>query len=113
MILGEFGRNLGAGMTGGEAYVYDPSGILPLRLNDQLVQAERLEPAAAEPLRTLLERHVRYTGSSLAIGLLEGWDESVPAFWRVAPKAEAARIESSHEGTLAGQQAEPAAQAAG
>ena len=114
VILGACGRNLGAGMTGGEAYVFDPSGIVQLRVNAQLVQAERLEPAAAEPLRVLLERHVRFSGSRLAAGLLERWEESVPAFWRVAPKDEAARIESSHEGTLAAQQAEPAAaQAAG
>ena len=53
-------------MSGGEAFVYDPAGELPLRLNDDLVTLERV--AVDEELRRLVERHLRYTESPLAGG---------------------------------------------
>ena len=71
VILGRHGVNLGAGMTGGEVYVHDPEERLPLSLNEQLVAARRLELREAEPLRELVERHLRYTGSAKAQQLLD------------------------------------------
>ena len=82
VVLGDIGLNVGAGMTGGELYVHDPDGRLPLRLNTELVIAER---AATDELRTLLEEHVRHTGSPRAAGVLERWDEAAAWFWRVVP----------------------------
>jgi glutamate synthase (ferredoxin) len=85
VVLGEVGLNVGAGMTGGELYVLDATGgRLRLRLNTQLVVAER---HAGEELRALLESHVRHTGSPRAAGLLERWDEGAPPFWRVSPRS--------------------------
>ena len=52
VVLGETGRNFGAGMSGGEAYVYDPAGELPRRLNDDLVALARV--AADAELRRLV-----------------------------------------------------------
>jgi glutamate synthase domain-containing protein 3 len=100
VVLGEVGRNFGAGMSGGEAYVYDPGDTLPLRLNDDLVATARVH--ADTELRYLVERHVRYTGSDLAAALLEAWDDALGEFWHVTPKAEVASIEDEHEGTGAG-----------
>jgi glutamate synthase domain-containing protein 3 len=99
VILGSVGRNLGAGMTGGETFVYDPDEVLPLRLNGELVAAVPVgsDAAPAAELHRLLERHVRYTASPVATYLLESWDESVRHFWRVAPRAEAAELENAHE----------------
>ena len=84
-------------MSGGEAFVYDPPGELPLRLNDDLVVLERL--SGDSELRRLVERHARYTGSQLAAALLAGWDAAVAEFWRVGPRADVAAIEEEHEGT--------------
>jgi glutamate synthase domain-containing protein 3 len=84
VVLGDIGLNVGAGMTGGELYVHDLRGRLPLRLNTQLVVAER---GATNELRTLLEHHVRYTGSRRAADLLERWHEAAELFWRVTPRA--------------------------
>jgi glutamate synthase (ferredoxin) len=100
VVLGEVGRNFGAGMSGGEAFVYDPAGTLPLRLNDDLVACARVH--ADGELRYLVERHVRYTGSELAAALLEVWDHALAEFWHVIPKANVASIEDEHEGTGAG-----------
>ncbi|MGH2450197.1 MAG: glutamate synthase subunit alpha, partial [Candidatus Limnocylindria bacterium] len=99
VLLGGHGPNLGAGMTGGEVYVYDPGGRLAVRLNDQLVAARR--PAVTElgELRARVERHLRFTGSARAGELLERWDEATAAFWRVAPRQEVATLQSAYEGS--------------
>ena len=57
VVLGPFGYNLGAGMTGGQAFVFDPDGLLSARLNAQLVEASKLDDPQAAELRFLLERH--------------------------------------------------------
>ncbi len=98
-ILGRHGVNLGAGMTGGEVYVHDPEERLPLRLNEQLVAARRLELHEAEPLRELVERHLRYTGSAKAQQLLDAWETAVHDFWHVRPKEDVAALQSAYEGT--------------
>jgi glutamate synthase (ferredoxin) len=100
VILGEHGLNLGAGMTGGEVYVYDPDDRLSVRLNDQLVDAYRPGADDLAEVRTLVERHHRFTGSATASALLDRWEEAAESFWRVAPRAEVARLQSMYEGTL-------------
>jgi len=102
VILGDHGANLGAGMTGGEIFVYDPADRLESRLNPQLVAAHTPEPGDLLELHALLERHVRYTHSEMAATLLEAWDAVVGSFWRVAPKAEVAALQSAYEGTVSG-----------
>ena len=94
VVLGDVGLNVAAGMTGGELYVLDGAARLPLRLNTGLVVAER---AGGEDLRSLLQRHVRHTGSTRAATLLERWEESAPLFWRVVPRTEAAAPEEGAE----------------
>jgi glutamate synthase domain-containing protein 2/glutamate synthase domain-containing protein 1/glutamate synthase domain-containing protein 3 len=100
VVLGSVGYNLGAGMTGGEAYVYDPDGQLGTRLNGQLVEARRPNTAQAAELQFLVERHREHTGSVLAAALLADWDATLRYFWWVAPVDEVARIERAHEGML-------------
>ena len=103
VILGEHGLNLGAGMSGGVVYVYDPVDRIQLRLNEQLVAAERLgkqAPEEVEELRALLERHLRYTGSPRAARLLERWEDEAASFWRIMPRADAASLQSTAEGSV-------------
>ena len=100
VILGPIGYNLGAGMTGGQVFVYDPDGQLQARLNRQLVDAYAVDDRLAGDLRFLLERHVEYTGSERAAALLGDWERAAPQFWRVAPVDEVARIERANEGVL-------------
>ena len=100
VILGSFGYNLGAGMTGGEAFVYDPDGQLAARLNRQLVDAYGVDDRLRGDLRFLLERHVEYTGSPRAAALLADWEAVAGDFWRVAPVDEVARIERANEAVL-------------
>ena len=100
VILGSFGYNLGAGMTGGQAFIYDPDGLIAAHMNAQLVDAARLDDAEGAELRFLLERHRELTGSDRAGSLLADWDATLRSFWRVAPMGEVARIERANEGLL-------------
>lgn len=96
VILGGVGRNLGAGMSGGTAYVH---GLKPERVNrDSLASGElTLEPldsADAEILRDLLEQHRELTGSAVAAALLEDWDGTVADFVKVLPRDYAAVLKT-------------------
>jgi glutamate synthase domain-containing protein 3 len=107
VILGSVGHNLGAGMTGGEVFVYDAGIRVPAMVNPELVDAHRLsgdhQLLAEQGLRlhSLIERHAAYTGSLIAKAILDDWHSALHHFWRVAPKADVARIENQHEGTVA------------
>jgi glutamate synthase (ferredoxin) len=107
VILGSVGHNLGAGMTGGEVFVYDAGIRLPAMVNSELVDAHRLSGdhqllgQQGLRLRELIERHLEYTESAMARALLDDWHHALSRFWRVAPKSDVARIENQQEGTVA------------
>ena len=86
VVLGATGKNFAAGMTGGVAYVFDPSEKFLSRYNSQLVTAEKLiEPNHLETLQLLIEQHQVLTGSEIAEKILATWSESQAHFWRVSP----------------------------
>ena len=101
VILGPTGSNVGAGMTGGECYVVDPTSGILARVNSQLVEARRPESAQLSRLRDLVARHVELTGSSVGAALVEDWDARSGDVWRIAPRAELSRVEAAREGTVA------------
>ncbi len=86
VILGETGRNLAAGMSGGELFAHDPAGVVPVRLNEEHVVSRRLDTTAAERLRAQLERHLKHTGSARAAALLERWPAAVAEFVQIVPR---------------------------
>ncbi|MBA2666179.1 MAG: glutamate synthase large subunit [Trueperaceae bacterium] len=87
VVLGSTGRNFGAGMSGGVAFVWDPDALLPERLNPGMVVPERLAVGADEQLyRALVERHVAVTGSVHGAALLADWAGTLAATWKVTPR---------------------------
>jgi len=96
IVLGETGYNFGAGMTGGFAFVYDPSRQFAYRYNNELIDINAVNTEAMEPhrafLREKIEQHLALTGSSIARALLEDFEAAADAFWLVKPRA--ANIES-------------------
>ncbi|HEY8510045.1 MAG TPA: glutamate synthase large subunit, partial [Steroidobacteraceae bacterium] len=75
VVLGPAGRNFGAGMSGGIAYVLDERGDFPRNVNKQMVDIERLEEdEEIAEVRTLIEKHYKYTGSTRAKYVLDAWD---------------------------------------
>jgi glutamate synthase (NADPH/NADH) large chain len=99
LILGSTGRNLGAGMSGGTAYVYD---LHEERVNaDSLASGElQLLPlggADVEIVRDLLERHEAETGSPLAARMLADLDATIASFVKVLPRDYAAVLATRQE----------------
>ncbi|OPA74121.1 glutamate synthase large subunit [Paenibacillus selenitireducens] len=87
VVLGKTGRNFAAGMSGGIAYVLDTDQSFVHRANLEMVLLERVEDAQEEQeLRTLIEEHVKYTGSPLGQRILSNWAATLPQFVRVIPK---------------------------
>ena len=87
VVLGSTGRNFGAGMTGGMAFVYDHENNFEQRMNSQLVRAERIAHREDETrLRDLVQQHADATGSAWSRSLLDRWNEIGKSFWKVIPK---------------------------
>ncbi len=87
VILGEVGRNFGAGMSGGIAYVYDKNKTFEKKCNKE---ALNLLPVKEEQdiaqLRELIESHYNFTMSPLAQRILEKWEDCLPDFVKVFPE---------------------------
>jgi glutamate synthase domain-containing protein 2/glutamate synthase domain-containing protein 1/glutamate synthase domain-containing protein 3 len=102
VVLGPVGYNLGAGMTGGSAYLWDPEHRAPGQINPALVEAIRLDAADEQELRWLIEQHYELTGSARASRLLDGWSDAVGDFWHVVPLGRVKRLEAQAAGRVAG-----------
>ncbi len=114
VCLGPTGRNFAAGMSGGIAYVLDGDGDFSERCNMAMVELEPIpaEDDALEALdhqggdletmgrvdvshdmtrydairlRQLIEKHLHYTGSSVARRVLDEWEDHLPRFVKVMP----------------------------
>ncbi|KAI0878826.1 glutamate synthase [Hypoxylon argillaceum] len=86
VILGSTGRNFAAGMSGGIAYVLDIHGDFISKLNDEMVEASRIEePNEVAFVRGLIEDHHHYTGSELAARILVDFNRALPRFVKVLP----------------------------
>jgi glutamate synthase (NADPH/NADH) large chain len=114
VVIGETGRNFAAGMSGGVAYVLDEDGTFGSRCNLAMVDLEpvleeedllerlhhhggdiehkgRVDLSADmtehddERLYQLIDNHHRYTGSTRAKAILDGWDAYRPKFVKVMP----------------------------
>ena len=87
VLLGAIGRNFGAGMSGGIAYLFDPDGKAPANINREMVDLEEVtEAEEAIDLKTRIERHLEYTGSVAAKEILADWKNSVRKFVKVMPR---------------------------
>ncbi len=106
VVLGRTGRNLGAGMSGGTAYVLD---LVPERVNilSRTSGDLTLDPVAegsadADTLRVLVQDHLDLTGSAVAAALLEAWPEALARFTKVTPRQYAnvlrIRADAEHRG---------------
>jgi glutamate synthase (NADPH/NADH) large chain len=85
VVLGNTGRNFGAGMSGGIAYVYDPAGDFERKVNYEMVEIEPFDAADEAELRSIVERHHAYTGSAVAERVLAAWTSELALFKKVMP----------------------------
>jgi glutamate synthase domain-containing protein 3 len=87
VVLGSCGRNFAAGMSGGNAYVFDERGdFTEKRCNLAAVDLEPvIEPRDVELVHNLVERHLELTVSKRAKQILENWAEMLPRFIKIFP----------------------------
>jgi glutamate synthase (NADPH) large chain len=85
LVLGTTGRNFGAGMSGGFAYVLDRDGNFEKRANHGMIELEALSPEDAAFVASMIEEHKKRTGSRLAVELLSDWENTVNRTIKVVP----------------------------
>jgi len=86
VVLGPTGRNFGAGMSGGVAYVHDPEGRLAGVYNSEMVDLEPLSPTDRAWLRDRIALHHEETGSAVAREILADWVSASDQFVTVMPR---------------------------
>ncbi|MGH9028340.1 MAG: glutamate synthase subunit alpha, partial [Acidimicrobiales bacterium] len=112
VVLGPTGRNFGAGMSGGIAYVHDPGHRFGDLVNGEMVN---LEPTDVEDRSFLLDvvtRHHQETGSEVAARLLGSWEQAVGDFVKVMPSDYRRVIEATNRAVEQGTSVEEAVMAA-
>ena len=85
VVLGKTGRNFAAGMSGGIAYVYDADGSFPVNLNKGMVELDAPEQEDLDTIKTMIENHKKYTGSTVAAEILQNWAAASRKFVKVMP----------------------------
>ncbi len=86
VVLGATGRNFGAGMSGGLAFVLDEDDMFTGRVNPAMRdQLEPLDEGDAMEVRALVDEHLERTGSPVAQRVLDDWDELLPRFVKIFP----------------------------
>jgi glutamate synthase (ferredoxin) len=87
VILGKTGRNFGAGMSGGIAYVLDEDQKFKSKCNAADLNLDPItEENDKQQLKELITNHYNYTQSALAQRILENWDAYLPKFIKVLPE---------------------------
>ena len=86
VVLGETGRNFAAGMSGGVAYVWDKHHNFDYFCNMDMVEINLVEDSNyRKELHELIRQHYLYTGSKLALTMLDDWNHYVEEFIQVVP----------------------------
>ncbi|MBW7857734.1 MAG: glutamate synthase large subunit, partial [Leptonema sp. (in: Bacteria)] len=83
VVIGQVGRNFAAGMSGGVAYVWDPTHALELYVNQQMVNIEDLGESDVKQVHQLILSHKIYTGSKRAGIILSNWNTEIANFRKI------------------------------
>ncbi len=99
-ILGSFGKNFGAGMSGGTAYLLDEDNMFPLFHNSEMIKGDKLsDPEDINQLKKLIYDHLEKTDSARAKMILENWADYEGKFVKVTSKAEPVQVPPEEEAT--------------
>ncbi|MGH8861717.1 MAG: glutamate synthase large subunit, partial [Jatrophihabitantaceae bacterium] len=108
-ILGPVGRNLGAGMSGGYAYVLD---LDESQVNTELVDIADVGSGHDARLRELVAAHASYTGSAVALDLLRDWAAASRRFRVIVPRDFQRVVEATERARASGEDVDTAVMAA-
>jgi glutamate synthase (NADPH/NADH) large chain len=109
VILGPTGRNLGAGMSGGIAYVLDLDSD---RVNPELVDIEPMTAQHGDALAAILRTHLRLTGSTVAKELLLDFSRALRRFSVIMPRDYKRVLQATSRARAAGEDVDEAVMAA-
>jgi len=86
IILGDFGRNFAAGMSGGIAYIYNEKKFFDeKKFNLEMVELENLNKDDIKKLKENIKNHLKYTNSNVAKKILNSWTKEIKNFIKVMP----------------------------
>ena len=86
VIIGDFGRNFAAGMSGGIAYLYAADGTFDERnFNMEMIGLENPSTEDLNQIEELLNNHIKYTASSKARAIIDHWEKEQKNFIKVMP----------------------------
>ena len=86
IVLGDTGKNFAAGMSGGEAFVYDFEKTFKAKCNMEMVDLDPMDQEDEDKLRKMVRNHFLYTGSKVALAILNDWEHSKSHFVKVMPR---------------------------
>jgi glutamate synthase (NADPH/NADH) large chain len=109
VVLGETGRNIAAGMSGGIAYFLDLDSS---RVNVEMVDLDQLDDDDESFLRDVVARHAAETGSAIAAALLTDWHGSLARFGKIMPRDYKRVLEAAKAAADAGANVDEAIMAA-
>ncbi|MFN2615294.1 MAG: glutamate synthase large subunit, partial [Actinomycetota bacterium] len=112
VILGKTGRNFGAGMSGGVAFVYDPDSAFGQNLNTEMVNLEELDDDDLKWLKDIVERHYINTRSTVAYRMLADWYKEAEHFVKVMPKDYKRVLQATKDAIARGESVDEAVMAA-
>ena len=112
VVLGKTGRNFGAGMSGGVAYIYDAAGDFRDRCNPETVSLQVPTAEDLDEIEAMLRRHASYTHSEQALQVLATWTTSAARFVKVMPNDYQRMLEAIQRAEQAGLTGEDAVMAA-
>jgi len=102
VVLGPTGRNFGAGMSGGIAYVFDPDRTFAGRVNPEMVDVEPLDDDDCRFLNEIIATHAAETGSTVAEAVLAQWEEATANIVKVMPRDYRRVLEATRRAEAAG-----------
>ena len=112
VVLGKTGRNFGAGMSGGVAYIYDAAGDFRDRCNSETVSLQVPTAEDLDEVEAMLRRHASYTRSEQALQVLATWTTNAARFVKVMPNDYQRMLEAIQRAEQAGLTGEDAVMAA-
>ena len=89
VILGSTGRNIGAGMTGGIAFIIDENNDLSNKVNKEIVSIQKITTLKQEEILLEIIREYRAQTNSLkAAKIIENWSHFKSTFKLIVPPSE-------------------------
>jgi len=86
VVLGKIGRNFGAGMSGGVAYIYKCNDFSNNNFNMEMINLEKLNNQDEDFTLELIKKHFSHTNSNIAENIIQNWDKEKLNFTKVIPE---------------------------